>query len=63
MSRVEHKLIMVANDPKKGMTLLELTNFVQAAVDLGLDLRTPLSAFVGWHSQLRKITIEMKGGN
>jgi len=45
-----------AEDPKKGLTLAELTQFIQEADRTGMDPRAPLLVRVGFGGQIKKIT-------
>lgn len=52
----EHTTTARAADHRAGMTLAELSQFVQAALDAGTDPRDTLKARVGFKGQLAAVT-------
>ncbi|MDJ0321672.1 hypothetical protein [Pseudarthrobacter sp. PS3-L1] len=49
------KVFRRAENPKQGMTLAELNQFIQTADNAGIDPRTPVRITAGWTRQLQII--------
>lgn len=52
------ELGLAADDPKSGLTVADLIQFVQQAEAHGVDPRTPVSVRVGFRQQLVRVFVK-----